>query len=462
MNGKKKKLSIRLLAIPLICTLLVCICISGSFHLLMKQYLNDIAKDSMDEKFQTHYAQASTETYYNVEDRVFFLVHAIITEPDKDPSKPIGEWYTNNEKQLSKKILQEMEEKNYYEERVRHTITLNHQTYLVEKRYYTGIFDDYTIQESHSPEAKGYDVYVYINITSAHKIIDMMDRLIVLLSAVFGLLGIAMNYIQLRQISSSFNLLKAYLLRVGKREKHIQPPEVQYEEFERVIDTVEAMSAQIEQSEIQQKQFFQNASHELRTPLMSIQGYTEGLMHHVIDEDTALEVIYRQSQKMSCLVDDILFLSKFEGMVIKQECIDLREIIYRSANNQYMRHIHSEKNIALDIQVPNRMEMIGDEDVLERVFDNILSNAYRYAENHIGIVGGVDEKGLYVDIIDDGCGIAPEDIEHIFERFYKGKNGNFGIGLSMVAEGVEKHKGTVCVRSEPGKTSFSIFLPNKR
>lgn len=456
--NRKKKLSTRLMVIPLMCTILVCICLSGGFHLLMKQYLNDITNDSMDETFDSRYDDANSPATYEREDRVFFLVYTIVIDPFIDPEKPIGEWYTDNERQLSEKILHEMETKGYLEERVRHTITIDQQTYLVEKRKYKGFFDDYSIKASEAEGAKDYEMLVYINITSTHRIIEAMDKIIIALSVIFCGLIVLLNFMQLRSISRAFNMLKMYLLQVGKREKPRTPPEVAYEEFEQVVDTVEAMAAQIEQSELLQKQFFQNASHELRTPLMSIQGYTEGLIHHVIDEEQGLEVIYRQSQKMSRLVDDILYLSKFETRAFKKEAVDLHDILYQAVDYQSGCDT---KGIEVAFEMPEKLPMIGDEELLEKIFDNILSNAYRYAKTRIRITGTLEAEKVVVHISDDGEGIAPEDIEHIFERFYKGKNGNFGIGLSMVAEGVEKHQGQIKVASEVGCTTFTLIFPRK-
>ena len=89
----------------------------------------------------------------------------------------------------------------------------------------------------------------------------------------------------------------------------------------------------------------------------------------------------------------------------------------------------------------------------------LLSNAYRYAKSRIDIQVRQEEKQLTVSIADDGQGIHSKDLPYIFERFYKGEGGNFGIGLSLVQEIVKKHQGQIKVDSKPGETKFILTFP---
>ena len=96
---------------------------------------------------------------------------------------------------------------------------------------------------------------------------------------------------------------------------------------------------------------------------------------------------------------------------------------------------------------------------MERAVLNILSNALRYAKAAIDITCRRDAAGVVISVKDDGSGIAPEDLPHIFERFYKGNGGNFGIGLSITQEVIQRHHGIISVNSRPGQTIFRILLP---
>ncbi|NLD17582.1 MAG: hypothetical protein GX666_08385, partial [Tissierellia bacterium] len=190
----------------------------------------------------------------------------------------------------------------------------------------------------------------------------------------------------------------------------------------------------IEDSQEKLKTFFQNASHELKTPLMSIQGYAEGLQVGVIkDEDKALEIIMDESDKMSRLVDELLYISKLEsGQIdLKRETIDLNNMI-NDLLSSFSPAI-ARKNLDVEINIDSNAFMVGDEGEFSKAIGNILSNGIRYAKSKIKI--DVIKKGgkTSIEIYNDGEPIKSEQLPHIFERFYTGDKGNTGIGLSMAA-----------------------------
>ncbi|EGY79937.1 sensor histidine kinase [Peptoniphilus indolicus] len=450
--NKRKKLSNSLLIIPPISILSVFIFVTIIFHVIMKGYITEITADSINEEFVLRYVNEPEMTEYSLEtyNRIFFPVHTIIVQPQKDPNKYIGDWYTDREKIESEAILRELSKKDELKDG-QTSVTVGDQSYIFERRMYTGEFDGYFIFAA-GKEKEPYEIIVYINTTSVQSIVKLMDKFIVVLFTIFAGLSVLLISLHLRRINISFRNLNKYLLKVGQREKDIEKADVLYEEFESVVDTIDNMSNLIDKSENLQKSFFQNASHELRTPLMSIQGYTEGIMHGVIDKEKGLGVIYKQSKKMSRLVDDILYLSKFETKELDEREVDISDVIYESSNNI---SVGNNKDISFKIDLDDDLKIIGDEELIEKVFDNIISNAYRYAKTTIKISGFKSENMIKIDIVDDGNGIEPTEIEHIFERFYKGKEGNFGIGLSIVKDIMKKYGG-VNVSSMIGETKFTL------
>lgn len=450
--NKRKKLSNSLLIIPPISILLVFIFITIIFHIVIKGYITEIAADSINEEFVLRYVNETEMEEYPFEsyNRIFFPVHTIIVQPQKDPNRYIGDWYTDREKIESDAILRELSKKDELEYG-QTSVTVGDQSYIVEKRMYTGEFDGYFIFGDGKAQ-EPYEIIVYINTTYVQNIVKLMDKFIVVLFTIFAGLSVLLISLHLRRINISFRNLNKYLLKVGQREKDIEKADVLYEEFESVVDTIDNMSNLIDKSEYLQKSFFQNASHELRTPLMSIQGYTEGIMHGVIDKEKGLDIIYKQSRKMSRLVDDILYLSKFETKELDERIVDITNIIYESSNNI---SLGIKKDIDFEIDLEDNLEIIGDEELIEKVFDNIISNAYRYAKKNIKIRGYKSKTAIKIDVIDDGEGIEADEIEHIFERFYKGKEGNFGIGLSVVKDIMKKY-GNVKASSKDGETKFTL------
>ena len=215
----------------------------------------------------------------------------------------------------------------------------------------------------------------------------------------------------------------------------------------------------IEDSQEKLKAFFQNASHELKTPLMSIQGYAEGLQVGVIkDEDKALNIIIDESDKMSKLVDELLYISKLDSgqISLKKEKINLSNIINDLLSS--FAPIIKNKNINVFLEVENNVEIIGDENEFSKALGNVLSNAIRYAKSQIQIK--VDKIGnkTQIKIFNDGQNISPEELPHIFERFFTGNKGNTGIGLSMAQDIIKRHKGEINVENKTEGVEFIIEI----
>ena len=104
----------------------------------------------------------------------------------------------------------------------------------------------------------------------------------------------------------------------------------------------------------------------------------------------------------------------------------------------------------------------GSEEMLARALTNILSNAVRYAQTELAVSLSATEEGAVITVADDGAGISEEDLPHIFERFYKGRGGVTGLGLSIAQEAVCRHGGTVSASMQNGRTVFTVALPLKK
>ena len=207
--------------------------------------------------------------------------------------------------------------------------------------------------------------------------------------------------------------------------------------------------------------YFQNTSHELKTPIMSIQGYAEGIATGVLtDHEKAAGVIMAQSDRMSELVEEILVLSKMDSGYADRtrEVINVSDLLCDCLNR--ICEQAAQKGIELQVHLPEELWILGNEPQLERAFGNILSNGIRYARGLIRVEAFRERKWIRVEISDDGNGIAPEDLPHIFDRFYKGTGGQHGIGLAITREIVALHKGRIRVYSRNG-AQFCVWLRRK-
>ena len=219
----------------------------------------------------------------------------------------------------------------------------------------------------------------------------------------------------------------------------------------------------IEKEAERQQTFFQNASHELKTPLMAIQGYAEGIQAGVMDTGSAAEVILKESDRMTELVDELLDISKIDmgWQPLALSEMDIRELLYDSI--RAVEPAAAAGGIAIVPDFPETPVMVSCDDTrLRRAVTNILSNGVRYARSKLRLTCRTEKRNATIRIQDDGDGIAAEDLPHIFDRFYMGKNGKSGIGLALTREIIHLHKGTI--RAYNGETGavFEITLPMGR
>ncbi len=222
------------------------------------------------------------------------------------------------------------------------------------------------------------------------------------------------------------------------------------------------------------KDFVSSVSHELRTPLSIITGYTEtlldGAMHDPHHAAEFLKIILEASQQLTALVNDVLDLSRIEsGQIVYQFMpVDMASVIAKSV--ALLKLSLEKKQIHLDIHIPEDLPPVyADAVYLEIVIRNLLDNAIKYVDDRNGkiwISAFRRDNNVYMEVEDNGIGIAKEDLNRIFERFYRVDKarsrqlGGTGLGLSIVKHIVLGHKGNVEVRSRVNQGSvFSVNFP---
>ncbi|MDD5327777.1 MAG: ATP-binding protein [Phycisphaerae bacterium] len=250
-----------------------------------------------------------------------------------------------------------------------------------------------------------------------------------------------------------------------------------YGEQERVCGVVAVLHDITREKEVSQLKtdFVNHVSHELKTPLASISAYSEMLVDgEANDEQTRKEfyaVIQSQAERLNRLIEDILNTSRIESGLIKIEKKPVSLTILIEQQLQMIRGYAEEKDIKIIGQKPIVFDQVyADKDMISQVIVNLLSNAVKYTPRGgtIKIGTEVDETaGLArVSITDTGVGIPKDEIEHVFDKFYrvdanKKQAKGTGLGLNLVKQIVEKaHNGRVFVTSEPGVGStFGFELP---
>lgn len=231
-------------------------------------------------------------------------------------------------------------------------------------------------------------------------------------------------------------------------------------EFKQLYDNICIMVGRLETYDKNQKTFLQNASHELRTPLMSIQGYAEGIESGIFpDTKEAAQIIKRESIRLNELVSELLTLSRYESGTYKPQWEEVNLCHLLKDYTQRLMGLAAKSEKQLELLLPEYDVMIQTDDViLSQAVINIVSNCMRYARQKVTI--SLEKKGGIVSLIisDDGDGIPPNDIPFIFDRFYKGKNGNFGLGLAIAKSAAELLNGRIKAYNQEQGAVFEILF----
>jgi signal transduction histidine kinase len=232
-------------------------------------------------------------------------------------------------------------------------------------------------------------------------------------------------------------------------------------ELVELAESMNKAAIQLDTYDSEQKTFFQNVSHELRTPLQTIKCNAEGIEHGILNQIDASKTIIGETNELANMVEDLLYLSRMDSSLPSQtvEPYDLRELLSNCA--QRMHTLADERKLHFIYDFDDDPVLVKcDADSLVRAFNNILSNAVRFAATTITLSCRTMGNHVAVAVVDDGPGIAPGDVGRIFDRFYKGSGGLHGIGLSIAKSVVAAHHGTIGIQQpEHGGTAFIITLP---
>ncbi|PKN99297.1 MAG: hypothetical protein CVU42_08585 [Chloroflexi bacterium HGW-Chloroflexi-4] len=254
------------------------------------------------------------------------------------------------------------------------------------------------------------------------------------------------------------------------------------DEIAALADSFNKMALQLESADKKQKELetlrrdlVAWAGHDLRTPLSSIRLLVEALSDGVVTDPKEIQNYLSQAKKqvdtLSLLVDDLFQISQLDsgGMPLTLEAASIRDLI--SDTLESFSSLAAQKGVKLCGSADDGVDPINM-DVLwmGRAVNNLVSNAIRYtpANGEINIVAKCSGDNVIVSISDSGEGILPEDISHVFERFYRGDksrsrvSGGAGLGLAIAKGVIEAHRGEITVQSELHKgTTFSFLLPKR-
>lgn len=241
------------------------------------------------------------------------------------------------------------------------------------------------------------------------------------------------------------------------------------DEIGELANSFNYMAGALESLEEMRRGFIANVSHELRTPMTSIRGFIEGILDGTIPperEHYYLTIVRDEIHRLNRLVNDLLDLARMESgeMKLTMRNFDVNELIRRCIIRFEQMLVDKKLEINVEFEQPHQMAY-ADTDAVERVVINLLHNAIKFtpSEGKIDLQTYTHKGKIYISIADTGKGITKEDLDHIWDRFYKSdksrgmdKTGT-GLGLSIVKSLINEQGEEIWVESEPEKGTRFVF-----
>jgi two-component system OmpR family sensor kinase/two-component system sensor histidine kinase BaeS len=300
------------------------------------------------------------------------------------------------------------------------------------------------------------------------KAINRAVRWAALLAALASLIAVALLS---RQLVAPLRRLTAAAeaMARGDLSQRVATPRSQ-DEIGELGRTFNRMASDLEAADIQRRQMTADIAHELRNPLSIIRGNIEAMIDGVYPLDSNhLEPVYEETLLLQHLIEDLRLLSLAEAgqLALTRADVDVTALLAGVADG--VRAIVQERDIHLQLDVPNAQLVVeGDADRLRQAVSNLVGNAVRYTppQGTINLRGHQADDHVQISVSDTGPGISPQDLPHVFDRFYRGDaarnraSGGSGLGLAITKALVEAHGGTIKVESKPGEGArFAIDLP---
>ncbi len=244
-----------------------------------------------------------------------------------------------------------------------------------------------------------------------------------------------------------------------------------YKNLQQHAKNLEAALSEQQRLHQLQGEFVQNISHDLRTPLTFIKGYVDlildGSLGPVSEKiKSSLKIVSRRTADLSRLVSEIVTHQELKMDILNLQKTDLNEVIslaIQSALPTIKKH-----NISLSLDIPSSLpDITADPDRISQVLDNLIGNAIKFTNSggEIIVSAHIEDNSINVIVADTGIGIAQEDLDKVFDRFYQVNDPNrqadgTGLGLAIIKQIIDAHHGQVAVSSKPGEGSqFSFTLP---
>jgi two-component system sensor histidine kinase BaeS len=303
--------------------------------------------------------------------------------------------------------------------------------------------------------------------------INTLNRLLMWVMLIALGLAVGVGFLMARGISAPLAQVVAATQQIaGGNLDVLLPRKSRLREIDEIAAAVNDLSRALKTQETLRKRLTADMAHELRTPLATLQSHLEALIDGVwAPDERRLQGLYEEILRINRMVVDVENLARYESdsLTLERRGVDLPRLVERIVENHQpqFRSKGVELRMSLSRSGPAAASCI-DADKISQVVINLLSNALKFTPSGGSVEVGVDEapQTARITVSDTGCGISPEDLPLVFERFYRADSsrtrstGGSGIGLAIAKAIVEAHGGTIRAESEAGKGSrFIAAIP---
>ncbi len=319
------------------------------------------------------------------------------------------------------------------------------------------VFDKYFLSQKNSLKLQGTMTYSWDNTinTLVNEILANIIPFLLVGTLIALLLGIVLS----KYLTKPLKKLKGAVKNIGKRNWDTPLIVDRMDEIGELTYSIETMRRELVKNYEQEQWMLQKISHELKTPVMIIRSYAQAVNDGIFPKgslEASIKTIDSEALRLQERIKDLLYLTKLNYMT-KHE-IEKTPINLKSLVEDVCDSFEANKgNLQL---TENLFDCIidGISDQLKVVFENIIDNSLRYAKTEVSITFTSNNNNLIICVFNDGENISSDVMDNIFEPFFKGTKGNYGLGLAIAKNIIDIHNGEITIQNEKNGVSFLISL----
>ena len=317
-------------------------------------------------------------------------------------------------------------------------------------------------------------VYVYEYDRTQGEVLEGLQKSLFSISVAVGAVVLTLSILLSKLLTGRIEQLLSAIRGVREGSYNHRADVGGHDEIAQIADEFNDLTGRLQVTEEARRRFVSDASHELKTPLATIRLLTDSILQSDnMDEDMVREFVMDiglEAERLTNITEDLLRLTRLDSGVVEEAVnVEVEPVIRRVCHSLQMPA--AKRHITLEVLVENPCSVLATKGEVHQMIYNLVDNAIKY--NHDGgfvrVLLSAGETWTYITVEDNGIGIPAEDLDHVFERFYRVDKarsraaGGTGLGLSIVRDTVRRRGGTIDAGPRPGGgTVFTVRLPRER